>query len=240
MKSRLFEWLLLAGGSVLLTIVGKPRTLGGGELLILGGMAVVAPYVGASLRDSKSRKGMKSTAEWAAKYDAELTLTVGKAFRPIAYLIGMIAGANAADRHGLKKQLCEKVVGAAAELCGPDQTRAVFFQLDGPKMSACASWGRGDEPTTIFMKNDARGSYAHKLVDERAYILVKDIKTAPPEIPIRSGTPYKTFLCVAVYGNDRNFGMLSIDAVQPNTLNGNDVEKARALAQLLGAGLAIR
>lgn len=131
------------------------------------------------------------------------------------------------------------MVDSAAELCGPHRTRACFFRLESGALVPDAFAGRSDAPATTFRRGDPRGDQALDLVRKRDLMFVRDAAEAPYDAIVRPNAPYRTFISAAVAADEREFGMLSIDARRPGSLDMGDVSAMRALAELLAAGLAV-
>ncbi|HWB71285.1 MAG TPA: hypothetical protein VG452_03640 [Egibacteraceae bacterium] len=227
---------VVAGG-----VPGRLRVV----LLVVGAGCVAVPVYLKSHRELLRERRARSAAELALQAKARVETALGDYVAPIANLLGEIVQAGDDDRAVLEGQLRQAVVDAAARLCGRERTRSVFFALrgDGGRGSTLepVSWaGRADPPTTVFRRDaDERGAAAHRLVAERGYLFVGDVGGHPPAgVGLPAGARYRSFFTVAVFAGSWNFGMLTVDALQPDALDRGDLQVARALASLLGAGLA--
>jgi hypothetical protein len=69
------------------------------------------------------------------------------------------------------------------------------------------------------------------------YVVVDDVRASPMVAP-STGAGYLTVVAVAVTAGSQPLGLLTIDAPHVGDLGPTDVELARVLANLLGAGLA--
>lgn len=210
--------------------------------LIIGAALAAVPVLVGLVREVRNRQRIRAAEEIAAEYEARFSVALGYAVTPLADLMARIACATGQEKNRLRGQLEGAVVKAAVDLCGPrDQTRAVFFRLRGYRLTPEAWNGRAERPLTTFVDGqDRRGSAAHALVRENGLLLVDDIDTdtRPPELHVRGEAPYKTFIAVAVTAGSQPLGMLAVDATEPHSLEQGSAEAARALAQLLAAGLA--
>jgi GAF domain-containing protein len=153
-------------------------------------------------------------------------------------LLGRIAAGRREERTVLLGQLRQRGVDAGASLVTPERARAVFFVLDGRKLRPAAWAGRPEPPREELAGDDAGGDAAFDLVERHDRILVPDTR-APEAVDFALGGEYRTYLSVAVYAGQKNFGMLSVDAPEPESLEESDLDITTALAQTLGAGLAM-
>ncbi len=239
---RVGRWLLAGGVVVLPTVIGLTgrRATGLQWLMVAASGAIaIALAVIASRSEFDRRLEAAAATELAVDLEWRLQVALGDAVTPIGNLVGRIAVEHE-NREALKGQLRQNIVDAAAQLCGPERTRAALFELADAVMRLTAWTGRAEEPREVFARGDPNGDTAHALVAARDYVFVEDVQAPPSDVNIRPEAGYRTFLAVAVYAADKNFGMLTVDAPEPGTLDSGDVDVARALAQLLGAGLAIQ
>ncbi len=210
--------------------------------IIVGAVLAGIPIVVGLLREVRNRRRIRAAKELAAEYEARFSVALGYVVTPLADLMGRIICAEGQEKNRLRGQLEGAVVKAAVDLCGPrEQTRAVFFRLRGRVLRPEAWNGRSERPQSVFVDGeDRRGSAAHALVRGNELLLVEDVDadTRAPELRVRAGVPYKTFLAVAVTAGSRPLGMLAVDAVEAGSLEQGSAEAARALAQLLAVGLA--
>jgi hypothetical protein len=152
--------------------------------------------------------------------------------------LGRIALARDEERAGLQGQLRQRIVDATAALARPERARAVFFALEARRLHAVAWAGRPEPPQNVLARGDRGGEIAHRLLEGHERLLVPDTYDRKAE-DLGLGGGYGTLLSVAVYAGRKNFGILSVDAPEPRTLDEIDVDIAAALAQTLGAGMAM-
>ena len=214
--------------------------------LVAGGaVAVAVPLWIKSRRELRQEAEARSAEAIAIEADTKLRLVVGDVTTPIAEVVGKVhQAATEAERGSLRGQLKQLIVEAAANLCDGERARATFFELDGGQMRATAWFGRGDQPGTVFTEapDDRRGHEALLLVRFHDFLLVDDVRgeTLPRGAEPRPGASYRSFISVAVFCGEENFGMLSVDAPEPLAFDETDLNVMRAMAQLLGAGLVDR
>ncbi len=246
--SRLRSFIIAEAVAVLLGYVvstlreGTPTTPFQWTLVLVGAVAVAIPFAIKSRRELRQEAATMSAEAIAIDMDARLRLIVGDVTAPIAEVVGRVHQARTApERSSLGGQLQQLVVEAAAHLCDGDRTRACFFQLDDGEMAPAAWTGRSDRPITVFTDavGDRRGQEALLLVRFHDFLMVDDTlsEPLPPGVDPRPGAQYRSFISVAVFCGEQNFGMLTVDAPEPSAFDETDLNVMRALAQLLGAGL---
>jgi GAF domain len=246
--SRLRSFIVAEALAVLLGYVvstlrqGAPATPFQWALVLAGAVAVAVPFAIKSRRELRQEAAARSAEAIAIDIDARLRLIVGDVTAPIAEVVGRVHQARTpAERSSLGGQLQQLVVEAAANLCDGDRTRACFFQLDHGQMAPAAWTGRSDRPVTVFTDaaGDRRGQEALLLVRFHDFLMVDDVlsEPLPPGVDPRPGALYRSFISVAVFCGEENFGMLTVDAPEPAAFDETDLNVMRALAQLLGAGL---
>jgi len=224
----------LAGYTVGAVRDGAPVSARGWALATVGAVAVAVPLWLKARREA----GAEALAVQAR---TALRLVIVDTFTPIADLVGRVHQAeDAGDRAELRGQLQQMVVDAASVLCDGDRARAVFFELGGGEMRPAAWAGRSDSPGAVFTRrgDDRRGQEAHLLVEHHDYLWVEDLgaERLPPGVYPRPGG-YRSFVSVAVFSGEREYGLLTVDAPEPRAFSETDLEVMRALAQLLGAGI---
>ena len=235
---RVIEWALIVAGFMIVPFVKRPATFGEWILLLSAGLLIGVPVVLTSYREHLREQEAKSAAELAVEYQARLGLTLGDAITPLADLLGRACLAAGDERARLLGQLRQRVVDAAAELCGPGRARAIYFAL-GRRTLVPEAWaGRAEHPSVAFVKTDPTGLAAHQLVEGHRRVLVTDVRNYPQDATVPLIDRGGTFLAVAVHTADREFGMLTVDAPEVGTLGQGDLDVAGALAQVLAAGLA--
>lgn len=220
------------GGYVAAALAGPPGARWRVALLVAGAACVAVPVYLKSRRELAARRARWSAERLAIEYEARLAATLGDVVTPIASLLGSLGGAPPAARATIAAQLTQAVVDAAARLCGGGRTRSVYYSLSDGALAPAAWTGRADRPTRVFRRGqDAAGDVAHGLVERRDSMLVADVGDQPGE--------YGAYVSVAVFADGRAFGLLTVDAPDPGGLDETDLMVARALAHLLGAGLAV-
>jgi len=236
---RVIEWCLIPLGFILLRFVPPgPITLAEWLLLLVAALLFASPVVLSSYREYVKGQAARSAGDLAVEYRLRLGLTLGEAITPMGDLLGRIAVGRREERAVLLGQLLQRGVDATATLATPERARAVFFVLDGKKLRPAAWAGRPEPPREELAGGDPAGDAAYHLVERHDRILVPDTRD-PEAVDFGLGGDYCTYLSVAVYAGPKNFGMLSVDAPEPESLEESDLDITTALAQTLGAGLAM-
>jgi hypothetical protein len=249
--SRLRSWIVAEAAAVALGYVtttlreGPPHSLSQWSLVLAGGVAVAVPLYVKSRRELRQDAAARAAEALAIESDAKLRLILGDVMTPIVEVVGRIHLATGeADRNSLRGQLKQLVVEAVAHLANGERTRATFFQLRGGVMRPDAWFGRSDPPHTVFTNrpDDRRGQEALLLVHFHDYVMADDLdaEPLPRGIERRPGAGYRSFISVAVFSDGQDLGMLTVDSPEPYAFDETDLNLARAMAQLLGAGLAER
>lgn len=236
---RVIEWCLIPLAFILLRFVPqRPITLAQWLLLSAAALLFASPVVLSSYREYVKGQAARSAGELAVEYRLRLGLTLGEAMTPMGDLLGRIAAGRREERAVLLGQLRQRGVDASATLATPERARAVFFALDGKKLRPAAWAGRPEPPQEELTAGNPAGDAAYHLVERHDRILVRDTRD-PEAVDLGLGGDYRTYLSVAVYAGPKNFGMLSVDAPEPESLEESDLDITTALAQTLGAGLAM-
>lgn len=231
-------WLEVAavvGGYVAAALAGPAEIRWRLTLLVAGGACVAVPVYLKSRRELAAQRARWSAEQLAIEYEARLAATLGDVVTPIASLLGSLGDAALRERTIVAAQLTQAVVDAAARLCGAERTRSIYYTLSGDALVPSAWTGRADRPTRVFLRGrDDAGDVAHGLVEHRDSLLVTDVGPGGD-----ATSEYRAFLSVAVFADGRAFGLLTVDAPDAGGLDETDLMVTRALAHLLGAGLAV-
>jgi hypothetical protein len=248
---RLRAWILAEAGAVAIGYAvtalrdGPPNGLSDWGFVLGGAIAVAVPLYVKSRRELRQEAATRTAEALAIEMDTKLHLILGDVITPIAEVVGRIHQAGGEpERSSLRGQLKQLVVEAVAHLCGSERTRAIFFELKGRVMRPEAWTGRADPPHTVFTDSpdDRRGREALLLVEYHDFLMVHDVEAegVPPGVRPRPGTQYRSFISLAVFCGDQDFGMLTVDAPEPHAFDETDLNVMRAMAQLLGTGLVER
>jgi GAF domain-containing protein len=178
--------------------------------------------------------------------EAQLIFALRARLSAILYCLGKISSRPPDDKVGeLVGRLTQGVVAAAV---GHRETsparRSIFFKSVGTRME-CDSYagpeGQQDAARTVFSKTsaDPLGPYMFQLLEQGDAVLVPDVDA--PNVPVRfpDHRSYQTVIAAAVMAGEVPYGVLTLDAAEPNALGNTDLEIMKTLASLLGIGLAL-
>jgi len=193
-------------------------------------------------RQARKRQWAAEDSERMARIDTRIQ--IADVLRPLAETLAKMPSLTRAE----KLQQCESmkrgVVDAAAELLGPERSRAGWFEFrDGrqPRLVPVADLrrGRSDPQRTEFVAGTPEGDAALELLENDTTRFCPDVDLEPPPgWTSEAHTVYKTFISAGVVADGRKFGMLTLDALEPGDLTDNDVYAMSLLAKLLAAALA--
>lgn len=191
----------------------------------------------AAEKEIRYQEDVASATEAARVAVKQLILVLGDYFSPIAELLARMSGTtNKAELRTLSGVLTQKIVEAAAAICGPSGhgiVRANYFKWDGSTLTFETHHGRGEAPRQQLP------AVAAALAQSRGAALVPDVKEAPNPEHFESAT-YQTFVSCAVYSGETIHGLLTVDSSEAGTLRKQDLRTAIVLSHMLGAGLALR
>lgn len=178
--------------------------------------------------------------------EARLIFALRARLSAILYLLGTMAIQRpGADMGELLGRLTQAVLAAA--VVHPDSAssrRSIFFRAVGDKME-CAGYagpeGHTDATRTVFARgsNDPVGAYMFRILDEGRAVLLPDV--AAPDVSVRfpQDRSYQAAIAAAVAAGETQYGILTLDTADANTLGTTDLEIIKTLASLLGVGLAL-
>ncbi len=208
--------------------------------LICTGLAFLVPQ----LRQLAASRAEATAEEREIEARVETRVALNDALDPVLRLLGNLAQEpDPSLRPQLRAQVVPLILATAAELVGPDRSRACWFPLEpGPpaRLAPTDFAGRAGPPSTVFVAGTAAGDFAVGLVLSDGDLLCEDVATAPP--PGWDGTrerSYRTFIAVSVIAGDTAFGMMTLDAGEPGSLSVEDMSVLRLLAGFLAVALGM-
>ncbi|WP_211717197.1 GAF domain-containing protein [Nocardiopsis sp. MG754419] len=119
------------------------------------------------------------------------------------------------------------------------EVRAVVFVVstDGLRMEPRFPAGRPDRPRD-FVRGTERGDQAFRILDELPgrFIIVEDLRSEGADTPYWAGTGahYNTFIAAPIRSTEHAFGMVTIDAPQPGSLDHQHGSTIALFAAALG------
>ena len=246
---REWPWAVLGVVCVVVASVaaGLFRSSSGPEFAVLVAVNTVATglaFLIPQARQIVARRSEATTEEREIDARVETRVAMNDALDPILRLLGTIAlETDLLEREKLRAQAVPLVLKTAAEFIGPDRARACWFKLDpGPprRLDPVEAVGRAGSASTTFEAGTTAGDAAIDLVLADQDLLCDDIDVAPPPgWDTTKGRDYRTFVSVSVIAGDTAYGMLTLDALEPGTLDVEDMALLRLMAGALAVALSV-
>lgn len=163
---------------------------------------------------------------------------VGAVLSPLAAAVAQIAAEPSRPKR--LEQLGAtraRIVEAAVQLV-PGATRSAYYKLNEAKDGLVRrSDGPPDSPRTEFAPGLPDTKVVLDLVLGGKAVLISDVRTDPAVVP-SPGSSYRSVIAVAVTAGSERYGMLTVDAPEPDALTERDLTLMRAFASHLGAAIA--
>lgn len=174
---------------------------------------------------------------------AQLRLAVKDALRPVAGMIAEMQTMTRAKREAHLQKVATQVVGSMQLLLSQVRgLRTVVYQLTGPDhLERIASLGREEEPAGNFDRHpQGEPDRAFDALENNESQLVHDVVREPPVGSIEHGTDhgYRTYMAVPIAVGDRGFGMLTLDAPDPDSFTDTDLKLCEFVAGMLAIAFA--
>lgn len=249
MRGRAWPWVLLALICVVIAPVagvaanattGKKAATLFVVQFVATGLAFLIPQV----RQVRAERREVTAEEREIDARAETRLAMNDALEPVITLLGNLAvEPRKAERDKMKEKAITLVLTTAADLIGPERSRACWFRLDeGPpkQLVPAEHVGRAGSSTTTFVEGTPSGDAAIGMVLDDGDRLCEDIKTDPPPgWDSSKQRDYRTFISVSCIAGNSAYGMLTLDAPDPGDLTGEDKGLLRLMAGVLAAALSV-
>jgi hypothetical protein len=217
---------------------GRPRI----GLLALG---AVCTALSAALPLWQRRRANAARADAVAAARtarAQLQVALSDTLDPFAHLLGRLATARAAVKPQLRGEAIALAVAALAGLAHQQRARVCFFVLedDPPQLRPDRFAGRSGAPTTRFTPHTPGGAGAWGIAHGAGWLYIPDTSVQAPPCWIDDERRYRCTLLGPVTTPDATpVGLLTIDAPEPNALDGIDIALVRLLASLLATALSM-
>jgi GAF domain-containing protein len=136
------------------------------------------------------------------------------------------------------------VADSAAHLVGSgrERVRACLFRFapGTPGMLVPAQYsGRVDDPLEPITEGTPAGDLVFGMIRRNQHLYCPDLDADPPPgWRVARPQTYRSFAAVPVAAGQNAFGMLMVDALEPNAIRRTDVPLIRLLAGLLADALA--
>ena len=103
------------------------------------------------------------------------------------------------------------------------------------------SLGRAGDVSTVFEQGSPAGDAALALVTSDGQLRVPDVAAEPGTVwRLDGGTEHRSLLAVAVTVSNVAYGMITLDALEPDSLTADDLSLLRLVAGALAVALSIR
>lgn len=174
---------------------------------------------------------------------AQLRTAVKDALRPVAAMIAEMQTMTPRKREAHLQKVATQVVGSTQLLLNQvGGLRTVVYQLTSPNhLEKIASLGREEEPAGNFDRHpEGEPDRAFDALYNNESQLVHDVTKAEPNGGTDHGTDhgYRTYMAVPIVVGDRGFGMLTLDARDPDSFTDTDLKLCEFVAGLLAIAFA--
>jgi hypothetical protein len=208
-------------------------------------LATAAAFLIPQVRQIRSEQRQAEAEESEFDTRVEVKLALNDALEPIVRLLGELAlEPRRGPREQLRAQAVPLVLTTGAQLTGQDRVRACWFALDpGPpeRLLPQESLGRAGPVTTVFARGTPAGDAAVDLVTANGQLLVADLPAeAPDRWRLDESATSLSLVVVAVTVGNVAYGMITLDALEPDGFDDDDAALLRLMAGLLGTALSIR
>jgi hypothetical protein len=188
----------------------------------------------------------RQAAQAQINAEARLIFALRARLSPVLYCLGKIAAAAPdVPVAPLIGSLTQAIVSAAVEHRQPAaDRRSIFFVIDNGVMR-CVSYagyeGQLDAARTTFTDSpdDPVGQQMFRLLAKQEAKLVPDLADPGLWVKFPKHRSYQTLIAAAVTADQAGYGVLTLDAPEPDSLGQPDLEIMKTLANLLAIGLAL-
>lgn len=213
--------------------------------IVVQALATAAAFLIPQIRQirSEQRQAKAEAREFDTRVEVELAFN--DALEPVVRLLGELAQEPDRDRRERRRaQAVPLVLTTAAQLTGEDRVRACWFALEpGPpeQLVPQESLGRAGPVTTVFARGTPDGDAALDLVTASSRLLVHDLTVEQPgRWGLDDTAASRSLVVVAVTVGNVAHGMITLDALEPDSFDDDDVALVRLMAGLLGTAMSIR
>jgi GAF domain-containing protein len=215
------------------------------EWWTLGAVAASVTAAGVPAYEQIRKERLRAQAQQAA-VDAAVAMrvTMNDALDPIVRQLGRVATAGGKrEREALQEATVAMVVDSAAHLTGSGgRVRACLFRFapGTPRELVPSQYsGRVDDPLEPITERTVEGDLVFGMIRHNQHLFCPDLDAEPPPgWRITAPQTYKSSAAVPVAAGQNAFGMLMVDALEPDEIQRTDVPLIRLLAGLLASALA--
>jgi hypothetical protein len=213
--------------------------------LVVQTLATAAAFLIPQVRQIRSEQRQARAEEREFDTRVEVELAFNDALEPVVRLLGELAQESGRGRREqLRAKAVPLVLTTTAQLTGQDRVRACWFALEpGPpqQLAPQESLGRAGPVTTVFARGTLAGDAALDLVRANGQLLVGDLPVDQPDLwRLDDAAAGRSLVVVAVAVGNVAHGMITLDALEPDSFDDDDVALVRLMAGLLGTAMSIR
>jgi GAF domain-containing protein len=213
--------------------------------IVVQALATAAAFLIPQVRQIRSEQRQAKAEEREFDTRVEVEVAFNDALEPLVRLLGEVAlESEQGRRDQLRAQVVPLTLTTAAQLTGQDRVRACWFALDpGPpeRLLPQESLGRAGAVTTVFARGTPGGDAAVELVTTNGQLLVHDLSTEPVGgWRLDDAAASRSLVVVAVTVANVAYGMITLDTLETDGFDDDDVALVRLMAGLLGTALSIR
>ncbi len=218
-------------------------TTHGAAQLLWAVAAVATTAATAALPVLRERRAAASGVD-TAQARLRLAATLSRAAEPLVNALNAVTAApDAGSRRIALEILTSLVVDHAHTLCWQPHppeadVRATFYELNGDRLIRVRTAGRADTPRLDFHRDRSLHDHeAVRLAHGEHPLIVTDLHANPPaHFEDSKGRTYRSFIATPVRGGTTSYGLLILDADQPEAFNSVDKQQLLLMAAILGAG----
>jgi transcriptional regulator with GAF, ATPase, and Fis domain len=213
--------------------------------IVVQALATAAAFLIPQVRQIRSEQRQAKAEEREFDTRVEVELAFNDALEPVVRLLGELAQETDRGRRERRRaQAVPLVLATTAQLTGQDRARACWYALDpGPpqRLLPQESLGRTGAVTTVFVRGTPAGDAALDLVTANGQLVVDDLSTEQPDLwRLDDADACRSLVVVAVAVGNVAHGMITLDALEPDSFDDDDVALVRLMAGLLGTAMSIR
>lgn len=213
--------------------------------IVVQTLATAAAFLIPQVRQIRSEQRQAKAEEREFDTRVEVELAFNDALEPVVRLLGELAQETEhVQRERRRAQAVPLVLTTTAQLTGQDRVRACWFALEpGPpqRLQPQESLGRAGPVTTVFARSTPGGDAALDLVTANGQLVVDDLTAdAADHWRLDDVAASRSLVVVAVAVGNVVHGMITLDALEPDSFDDDDVALVRLMAGLLGTAMSIR
>lgn len=233
---------LIPLGAVLIAVAGDRSTPQEVLAMRVGCVATAVGVLGMILNEWAKRAFLQA----ADSQSQQVWVLTKDALHPVLERLGTMPGHSKREREADLVHIANGVAhGLWLVMSHITGVRVVVYALDaaGTGMSHVAAVGRGDS-THEFVSGTPRGDKAVGMVQRGDSLLMPDVNDADSTLYDGSRSGYRSFVSCAIYSGTgpgiRAYGMLTVDAPEPNSFTDPDIRIIQLLADQLAVAFAIK